>query len=104
MSEVENPMNDVELEGAPERGPLPPASFELLVVSIRAQAEMQLGLFHFGSEEDKPKVDLELARHSIDMLAILQTKTKGNLSLEEQRLIDNTLTELRFRYVQASNK
>ena len=42
-----------------------------------------------------------MARHSIDLLAILQSKTKGNLTLEEQRLLENSLTELRFRYVQA---
>ena len=36
------------------------------------------------------------------MLAMIQEKTKGNLTLEEQRLIENSLTELRFRFVQAS--
>jgi hypothetical protein len=46
--------------------------------------------------------NLDLARHFIDTLAILQDKTRGNLSLEEQRLLDNSLTELRFRFVQAS--
>ena len=35
------------------------------------------------------------------MLGVLQEKTKGNLTLEEQRLLENSLTELRFRYVQA---
>ncbi len=44
--------------------------------------------------------DLEVARHSIDLLDVLKTKTKGNLTLEESRLLDNTLTELRFRYIQ----
>jgi hypothetical protein len=79
--------------------PLPPANFEFLVLSLRMQAEMQLGLSPYGGEEAKP--DLKLARHSIDMLAMLQEKTKGNLSLEEQRLLDNTVTELRFRYLHA---
>lgn len=77
--------------------PLPPASFEFLVLSFRMQAEMQLGLNPYGGEKAEP--DLKLARHSIDMLAMLQGKTKGNLSLEEQRLLDNTVTELRFRYM-----
>ena len=44
--------------------------------------------------------DLEVARHSIDLLDVLKTKTAGNLTLEESRLLDNTLTELRFRYIQ----
>ncbi len=81
--------------------PIPPASFEFLALSIRAQAEVHLGLMHYGSPEDKPKPNLRLARHSIDLLAVLKDKTKGNLSMEEERLLENSLTELRFRYVQA---
>lgn len=56
---------------------------------------------HFGPPEEKPEPDLDLARHSIDLLAVLQEKTRGNLSMEEQRMLENSLTELRFRYVQA---
>ncbi len=62
---------------------------------------MQLGLFHFGEEAEKPATALDLARHSIDMMNVLLEKTKGNLSLDEQRLLENSLTELRFRYIQA---
>ena len=85
------------------RGPLPPASFAFLVLSLRAQAEMQLGLMRFG-EEDKEGPDLPLARHSIDLMAMLLDKTKGNLELDERRLLENSLTELRFRFVQASEE
>lgn len=81
--------------------PLPPATFEFLTISLKTQAEIQLGLLHFGEEKDCPEPDLMTARHTIDMLGMLQEKTKGNLSIEEQRLIENSLTELRFRYVQA---
>ena len=83
--------------------PLPPASFTFLVLSLRTQAEMQLGLMHFG-EEEKPTPELLLARHTIDMLGILLEKTKGNLTLDEQRLLENSLTELRFRFVQVSEE
>ena len=86
-----------------DRLPFPPASFGFIVLSLRAQAEMQLGLMHFG-EEPKPEPDLDLARHTIDLMAILLEKTKGNLSLEEQRLLENSLTELRFRFVQVSDE
>ena len=86
-----------EQEGRPF--PLPPATFEFLAESLRLQAEMQLGLMRLGSEEPPP-ADLDLARHTIDLLAMLQEKTRGNLTLEEQRLLENTLTLLRFRYVQ----
>lgn len=80
--------------------PLPPASFEFLVASLKMQAEVQLGLLHFGAEQDRPTPNLPLARHSIDMLAMLVEKTKGNLTTGEQRHIENSVTELRFRYIQ----
>jgi len=83
--------------------PLPPASFEFIVLSLRAQAQMQLGLLHFG-EEEKPQPDLPMARHTIDLMAVLLQKTKGNLSIEEQRLLENSLTELRFRFVQMTDE
>jgi len=87
-----------------ERIPMPPASFEFLVFSLRTQAEMNMGLFQFGGEEEGVEPNLELARHAIDLLAVIQEKTKGNLSLEQDRLLSNSLTELRFRFVQASEK
>jgi len=88
-----------------ERMPMPPATFEFLVFSLRTQAEMNMGLFNFGgAEEDAAEPNLEMARHAIDLLGIIQEKSKGNLSLEEDRLLSNSLTELRFRFVQASEK
>jgi hypothetical protein len=81
--------------------PLPPATFEFLTISLKTQAEIHLGLLHFGDENDRPEPDLRVARHTIDMLAMLEEKTRGNLSIDEQRLIENSLTELRFRYVHA---
>jgi Domain of unknown function (DUF1844) len=85
---------------------LPPASFGFLVLSLRTQAEVQLGLMHFGvgEGEEKPEPDLMLARHTIDLMGVLLEKTKGNLSVEEQRLLENSVTELRFRYVQVSEE
>ena len=80
---------------------LPPATFEFLVLSLKTQSEVQLGLLHFGEEKDRPEPNFPIARHSIDLLAMIQEKTRGNITLEEQRLIENTLTELRFRFVQA---
>jgi Domain of unknown function (DUF1844) len=82
---------------------LPPASFTFLVLSLRAQCESSLGLMQFGGDE-KPEPDLDIARHGIDLLAVLLDKTKGNLTLEEKRLLENSLTELRFRFVQVSDE
>jgi hypothetical protein len=99
MSDIENsaPLPD-ELE--PEI-PLPPASFAFLVLSLQAQAHMHLGLMPMGTEE-KPEPNLPVARHTIDMMGVLLEKTKGNLTIEEQRLLENSLTELRFSFVQVS--
>ena len=99
-------MSDVDTnEPGPEAShiPLPPAAFSFMVLSLRTQAEMHLGLMHFG-EEQKPEPDLTMARHTIDLMGILLEKTKGNLTLEEQRLLENSLTELRFRFVQVSDE
>ena len=92
---------DANLAKSTESHRLPPATFEFLVLSLRAQTEMQLGLFHFGEETEKPEPDFDLARHSIDIMDVLLAKTKGNLSIEESRLLENSLTELRFRYLHA---
>ena len=83
--------------------PLPPATFEFLVFSLKMQAELRLGIVAMpGEPQEAP--DLRTARHTIDMLAMIQEKTRGNLSMEEQRLIENSLTALRFRFVQASEE
>jgi len=84
--------------------PLPPANFSFLVESILMQTQMQLGLLHFGEEGEEAEPNLPLARHSIDLLAVLQEKTRGNLTVEEQRILENGLTELRFRFVQVSEE
>ena len=84
--------------------PIPPANFQFLVESVLMQAQMQLGLFKFGEEDEDSQPNLPLARHSIDLLSMLGEKTRGNLTTEEQRLLENGLTELRFRYVQVSDE
>ena len=81
--------------------PIPPPTFEFLVLSLKTQAEMHLGILHFGEEKDRPAPEFSIARHTIDLLVMIQDKTRGNLNMDEQRLIENSVTELRFRYVQA---
>lgn len=84
--------------------PLPPANFSFLVESILMQTQMQLGLLHFGDKDEDNQPNLPLARHSIDLLGMLQEKTRGNLTTEEQRMVENGLTELRFRFIQVSDE
>jgi len=93
---------DDELESPPA---LPPADFDFLVYSLRLQTELNLGMLPFGAPgNENPAPDFELARHNIDLLSMLQEKTKGNLTLEERRALDNSVTELRFRFVQVQQE
>jgi hypothetical protein len=82
---------------------MPPATFEFLVLSLKMQAELHMGLLQLD-ENEKAEPNLPVARHTIDILAMLAEKTKGNLTLDEQRMIENSVTELRFRFVQATEK
>ena len=86
-------------EKDPERGPLPPANFTLLIISLTTQARMCLGDIE-DPEGGQKQVDLELAKHNIDLLGMLGEKTQGNLSEQEKKLLDSVLYELRMRYVQ----
>ncbi|HEY4085110.1 MAG TPA: DUF1844 domain-containing protein [Bryobacteraceae bacterium] len=91
-------MTDMEDEdgGRPE---LPAPDFDFLIYSLRLQAELNMGLLPFDGE-----ADLERGRHNIDLLAMLQEKTRGNLTDGEQRSLDNSVTELRFRFVEAMDR
>ena len=80
---------------------LPQPDFDFLVYSLRLQAELNMGLLPSG---EKRKPDFDLGRHNIDLLAMLQQKTKGNLTNDEQRSLDNSVTELRFRFVEAQEQ
>lgn len=81
---------------------VPPIDFVTLVLSMSAQALVNLGVAVPGGPQ--PEVDLPLAKQSIDILGILETKTHGNLTGEEERILQQVLTDLRLRYVEASKK
>jgi hypothetical protein len=53
---------------------------------------------------NKKEEDLEAARHTVDILSMLQTKTKGNLSREEDQLLDSVLYELRMKYMAKTSR
>jgi hypothetical protein len=80
--------------------PLPPPTFQWLVLSLSMQAEMHMGRIPTEPGE-APKANFKAAQHYIDMLGMVQEKTRGNLNLDEDLMLNNTLTELRFRFVQA---
>ncbi len=77
----------------------PPAmSFEQLVQSVYLTAIMQLG--GTAQEGQQPQVDILGARQSVDMLAVLEEKTKGNLSTDESRMLASALFELRMAFLE----
>ena len=83
------------------RPELPAPDFDFLIYSLRLQAEMSLGLLPL---EDVQEPDFELASHHIDLLAMLREKTKGNLTDDEQLTLDDSLCELRMRFVETQKK
>ncbi len=83
------------------RGPLPPGNFAALVSMLVTQALFALGAIKTQGQEDK-EPDLEMAKYSIDMLETLEEKSKGNLTEQEQKVLSDTLNEIRMAYVKAT--
>ena len=77
---------------------LPPIDFSTFVVSLRTSA-----LLHMG-QGDKADLNLALARQEIDLLAILEEKTRGNLTGDEELLLSQVLFDLRTRFIAACSK
>lgn len=82
---------------------LPPVNFATFLISLSSSA-----LIHLGLAEDpvtgKVHRDLALARQTIDILGMLQEKTRGNLSEDESRLLESILFDLRIRFVEEAGK
>ena len=76
-------------------------TFDRLVQSIYMTAAIQLGAG--GQPGEQPRVDILGARQSIDMLTVLTDKTKGNLTANEARLLQNALFELRMSFLEITN-
>jgi len=81
--------------------PLPSPSMESLFYMLATSALVNLGEVPNPVDQQK-KTDLVLAGHNIDTIALLQEKTKGNLSPAEERLCMEILNELRLKYANAS--
>jgi hypothetical protein len=76
-------------------------TFERFLASLYMTGMLQLGLMH--EQGAPPQLDIIGARQTIDSLALLQEKTKGNLSSKEQSFLQNALYELRMAYVEVTN-
>ncbi|MDR2613311.1 MAG: DUF1844 domain-containing protein [Deltaproteobacteria bacterium] len=77
-----------------------PATFSTLIIGLATSAMMQMGDAELPGAAKPAEMDLEAAKHYIDILAELQRKTKGNLTPEEQNMLDTFLYDLRLRFVQ----
>jgi len=76
-------------------------TFERFMASLYMTAMMQLGLMHQQGEQ--PHLDIIGARQTIDTLALLAEKTKGNLTSTEEHFLQNSLYEVRMAYVEVTN-
>lgn len=86
----------------PEEDELPdaenPAGFANFIMSIASNAASSLGMMEHPVTH-KREVDLELAKHWIDILGMLERKTKGNLAPQEEKILESLLADLRMQYV-----
>lgn len=77
---------------------MPQPTFSTFVLSLASSAMVQLGEVPHP-ETGETGLDLNLAKHTIDTIAMLREKTKGNLSPDENRLVEGLLYELRMKFV-----
>lgn len=92
---------DTEIDDA-ELGAEDPASFASFMMSIASNAASSLGMMEHPVTH-KREVDLELGKHWIDVLGMLERKTRGNLLPQEQQILEGLLADLRMQYVSLTN-
>ena len=105
VSEEATPASD-DLAADGEEAELPdaddPASFASFLMSIASNAAASLGMMEHPVTR-KREVDLELGKHWIDVLGMLEKKTHGNLLPQEQQILEGLLADLRMQFVSLSN-
>jgi len=79
-----------------------PASFISFIMSIASNAASALGMMEHPVTHQR-EVDVELGKHWIDILGMLQKKTENNLALQEKRMLEGLLADLRMQYVSLVN-
>jgi len=84
-----------------QQGPLPEIDFTHFILSLSTSALIQLGEVQDPFTQQTTK-NLPLAKQTIDLIAMLNEKTKGNLTPEEGKVIEYVLYDLRMRYVKTS--
>ena len=82
----------------------PQLDFNAFVLSLGSSALVHLGEMPDPVTGQTAKPDLALAQQSIDLLALLEEKTRGNLTADERGFLDKLLYELRVKFVEAARK
>jgi hypothetical protein len=97
------PVSEATAEESPELpGIDDPAGFPSFMMSIASNAASALGMMEHPVT-GKREVDLELGKHWIDVLGMLQQKTRGNLLPQEEQILEGLLADLRMQYVSLAN-
>jgi hypothetical protein len=96
------PAADEEFSEADLADARDPASFVSFIMSIASNAASALGMMEHPVTHQR-EVDLELGKHWIDVLGMLQKKTAGNLTPQEKRMLEGLLSDLRMQYVSLMN-
>lgn len=86
--------------GAPDRR-MPPVDFQTFLISLASSALVHLGEVENPETGTRGK-DLVLAKHTLEVLSMLEQKTRGNRTEQEEKLLGSLLYDLRLRYVEAS--
>jgi hypothetical protein len=94
-------LDDMFHKANPGQPAVPAMNFDRLVQSLYMTAAVQMGAGSAPNEQ--PRIDILGARQSIDMLSVLDEKTKGNLSEQERRLLQNALFDLRMSFLEITN-
>ena len=95
-------LRGAEKEKEPEeQGPLPEVNFVTFILSLSTSALIQLAEIEDPAMK-QPVKNLPLAKQTIDLIGMLKEKTKGNLTPDEDKLMENILFDLRMRYVKAA--
>jgi hypothetical protein len=94
-------LEEIFSKAGTRRESLPEMTFGRLIESFYMTALLQLGAIR--QEGEPPAVDIIGARQTIDSINVLQEKTKGNLTDQEQNLLQNVLFELRMAWIEVTN-
>lgn len=98
---AQKPAGQARPDQAREAAPLPEMDFSTFVISLASTAQMSLGAVPHP-ETNQTSVNLPAAKQMIDILALMQEKTKGNLSEQESSLLEQVLFNLRIHYVRTA--